>query len=425
MASKPKVLVVTALPLEYAAVREYLADLEEDSHPAGTIYEHGSFVGEITTWDVWIVEVGQGNSKVTLEVERGVTHIKPTLVLFVGVAGGIKDVALGDIVVATKVYGFESGKSEKGFKPRPTAYETPPHLLNRARVEARRPVRLDDSHGDAQVLLGAIAAGEKVISSTDSEAFRFIKNSYSDALAVEMEGYGCMLAAHSNGVPALIVRGISDLVDGKGESDSQGWQPRAAKHAARFAFDVLRKVNDVPQGFASVALEISWPVVQTLVDRIHRESESRFAPDVLVTMSGPGSFAACRRLAVGARDIPLLVAVTFPRSSDGSASGESSSFGKLADDDGWIRLASKRWDVFLPSVLRRFPEGSKVLVLDDRVLSGETQELARAELSRLGLQVRLGALIAPTSAKDKLDFIGRVEDQEYVFPWGPRDGRTA
>jgi nucleoside phosphorylase len=57
-----------------------------------------------------------------------------------------------------------------------------------------------------------------------------------------MEGHGVMQAAHQRNVDALVVRGISDLLDGKAESDRTGWQPRAARHAAAFAMQVLAKL---------------------------------------------------------------------------------------------------------------------------------------------------------------------------------------
>jgi len=248
-----RAVVVTALPVEFNAVCEHLADRCEDTHPQGTVYERGYFRPDgAREWEVIVAEIGAGNVGAAAEVERVISHYHPNVVLFVGVAGGVKDVAIGDVVAGNKVYGYESGKESERFNPRPMVHESNYRLIQRAKAEARsgrwrQRIRGGEPDTTPRVLVGAIAAGEKVVADTKSPTAQLITGSYGDTLAVEMEGYGFLHGAYLHEhLAALVIRGISDLLDGKVHADRSGSQERASKNASAFCFEVLARLGTCP-----------------------------------------------------------------------------------------------------------------------------------------------------------------------------------
>lgn len=244
LATPPCAVILTALPVEYRAVRNHLRGIKEEVHK-GTVYERGIFLAEAGRWQVGIVQIGVGNAPAAAEAERAIAYFRPRVVLFVGVAGGLKDVRIGDVVAATKVYNYESGKAGLSFQIRPEVGISTYRMEQRAKIEAIKNgwlQRLGQPLPDPLpcAFVEPIAAGEKVLASTCSATYNFLISAYSNVLAVEMEGYGFLKATHNNPqVDALIVRGISDLIVNKSKMDAANYQEVAVRHASAFAFEVL------------------------------------------------------------------------------------------------------------------------------------------------------------------------------------------
>lgn len=275
--SNLRALVLTAIQVEFKAVRAHLRDLHEEHHEQGNIYERGTFETEGGNWEVLIVQTGATNQQAALETERAIQHFKPNVALFIGVAGGLKDVAIGDVVAATKVYGYESGKASTSFEARPEVGRSGYALANRAAAEARSErwrsrITVPPSGSPPRVFVAPIAAGEKVVANTRSTIHQFLRNQYGDALAVEMEGLGFLNAVHANqNVEALVVRGISDCIDSKSAADEAGSQEQASRHASAFAFEVLSKIS-----LRASASSASYPVVSLVTtDSQVKSSRSR------------------------------------------------------------------------------------------------------------------------------------------------------
>ncbi|SDN22509.1 phosphorylase family protein [Actinacidiphila guanduensis] len=262
--SSVDVFVLTAIEVEFRAVLAHLSGAAQVQPGAReTPYVVGDFTAGGRVLRVAVQIAGPGNERAALELDRAVGLLRPAVVLMVGVAGGRKDVALGDVVAADAIYGYESGRDEEHrLLPRVPTRHSSYGLVQQARAVAALGTwqrRIDPPpERPPAAYVGALASGAKLVAHGRSATARMVERTAGDALAVEMEGLGFLLAAHANqAVRALVVRGVSDLLGDKDGDHDKRWQPVAARHAAAFAFELLALY---PPPDRAPALPVAHPV---------------------------------------------------------------------------------------------------------------------------------------------------------------------
>lgn len=266
-----KIVIQTALGLEQKSVVDNLTNVRDLEHPVTkTIYKVGEYLSNGNRLEVIVGRSNQTNVNAGIETERIMQYFDPSYIFFVGIAGGLKDVKIGDIVIGADVYGYERGKEKDSFLPRPqfgfSSYELEQQSVSFSQSQQWK-IKSSSlvSEKFAQPVLtyvGTIASGEKVVGSSKSQLHHFLKQNCSHALAVEMEGLGFLEACRPYPlVKSLLVRGISDLIDGKENSDNDGAQPYASNNAAQFVFGLIDFIkieqNVQPQSLRQKLCEIA------------------------------------------------------------------------------------------------------------------------------------------------------------------------
>jgi adenosylhomocysteine nucleosidase len=251
------IVILTALQVEHEAVLDHLVEVSIHKHSHGTVFEVGHLASHPHR-RIALGVTGPGAVGVAALTERAYAEFSPSAMLFVGIAGGLRDwLEIGDVVVATKVYAYQGGRSENsGFLARPGAWEVSHALEQLARRLPRDAgwcASLPNSGGKnvgPAVHFEAVAVGDVLLNSKTSPLARQIRRTYNDAVAIEMESSGFALAAHRLGkVPTATIRGISDRADGtKSATDGQGSQRLAARNAAAFAIALAAVADDDTDG---------------------------------------------------------------------------------------------------------------------------------------------------------------------------------
>lgn len=288
-ALKAKVLIITALPKETAAVRATFDRSESFGIAADpNVYEFGTYEGPHFR-NVVLASSGMGKANaasVTTNALRSLPDVEH--IIFVGIAGGCPNsadapehVRLGDIVLSGAAgiieYDFvketEEGRETRASPQKPSArilgianaliaganlderpwedaiqaagrkltakYRRPDDatdVLHDGNVEVAHPVDAERRVGQPKVHLGGIATADTL--QKNAAARDRLRQKY-NARAIEMEAAGSQAAAWAAGKQVFVVRGICDYCD---SHKNDLWQEYAALTAAGYSRALIERM---------------------------------------------------------------------------------------------------------------------------------------------------------------------------------------
>lgn len=249
--------VITIVDEEFAAIRSLDTFTRFDDD---TPYFFRSEVSD-RQYDVILAQSSDRSNQPCAELVTDLAErFRPEYIVLSGIGGGVggrDNVALGDVIVADHVEGYEMRKFDKGKDlTRRVAIDHPSKYLResiahrvrmsdnwKSRIRAKRPSR---TSGDPKVIVGNLIAGDKIFGDGENEYQRRILSEFDKAIVVDMEshglGRGTFSARGTRGynLNYLVVRGISDLVNGHLNNRTRKlWREYAASTAAAFSMTVI------------------------------------------------------------------------------------------------------------------------------------------------------------------------------------------
>jgi len=243
----PKIVILTSFPIEHNAIFSKLALLDEKI-VEGNLYKYGNFEGKYGSFRIIAYQTDSGKNAITLAAEKTIRYFQPIAVILAGIAGGGKDLEIGDVVVGTKFYGYDYGAEQEmqprfNFQPKARSYSF--DLLALAQFVARKTIWQKRGVGRPSVFFGAITSSDaKNIGDIENYSYTLINPPVKDTIAVEMGsyGFGQVMEYHSD-IRFINIRGISDLLDRKHRVYNSNSQKHAADNMAAFIFELLNELD--------------------------------------------------------------------------------------------------------------------------------------------------------------------------------------
>lgn len=226
--------IIGAMEVEIELIKTFVTNLQEKTTKVRTFY-----TGTISGKDVVIVQAGIGKVNASITTSILIEKFNVDAIINIGVAGGQNGVEHKDVVISTEVLYHDVdvtnfGSYVHGQMPGHDAtFIADKNLLTKT-------IGILDKY-DFSYRVGKIASGDQFV--YNKETVNKINQLYTDIFAIEMEAAAIGHTASIYGIPFIVYRSISDVIDDENQAeDFNSFVRDASNNAAKVLIDLLQVI---------------------------------------------------------------------------------------------------------------------------------------------------------------------------------------
>ena len=233
-----KIGILSAMWVEAELLAEAMQNVRVSEYSGMKYYE-----GMLGGCAAVLSTCGVGKINAAIYTQQMIDRFSVDALLHTGIAGSLDPrVRHLDVVAADRLTYHDVRRSQmRDLFPYQPFFETDPRLCRLLGQGAEKYGK--EREEETQVHTGLILTGDAFV--TDQREKERLKQSFPQALCVEMEGCAVAHTAYVNQVPIGVIRCISDLADGSAQEDYGAFEKKAADKAAKIVMQALLKMKEI------------------------------------------------------------------------------------------------------------------------------------------------------------------------------------
>ena len=230
--------IIAAMDLEFELIKNKLTDIETEKTGGVTLYK-----GKYKNNDVVCAVCGMGKVFAAMCTEAMIIRYSPKLIINTGVAGALSsELDIGDLVVSTDAVQHDADVSALGFRKGEILYTGMTFFPADEELREKAVKAISLLYPDFSLNQGRICSGDQFIHSLEQK--KTIVSEFG-GLCCDMEGAAIAQVCWLYGIPWVVLRAISDKVDGTGDEQFESFADLAAHCSASVVLHMLAEKNGV------------------------------------------------------------------------------------------------------------------------------------------------------------------------------------
>jgi adenosylhomocysteine nucleosidase len=234
--------IIGAMENEVTMLRDSIEDITTEK-----VADFDFYWGKLEQRAVVLLRCGVGKVNAAVGCALLITRFHPDFVINTGSAGGIDpSLKVGDAIISNGLLYHDVDITAFGYEPgqlpnMPAVFPVPEGLISQAEMAIAQLKKEGSLSAAFNSIRGLIGSGDVFMH--DPEWIGKIRRLFPKIRAVEMEGAAIAHTCRIFGVPALIIRALSDIAGEESPVKFDEFLPVASKHSGEIVKRIVKNYN--------------------------------------------------------------------------------------------------------------------------------------------------------------------------------------